>query len=152
MLDSTVYIDAQKAKFPSRLAACIAGQEILHSSVALGEIAAGIGMLDPAHPGTEAVVQILLEILGKVDPSRIAAPSAAAWLEASVLAGVLARTQHLGKDARRKLLNDALVFLGAAEAGAVLISRNAKDIDLLLQLRPGVRVLLYDQSPSELPR
>jgi predicted nucleic acid-binding protein len=147
MLDATVYIDAQKSKLPAALAARIANQETLHSSVALGEIAASIGLLDPAHPGTPAVVSVLRETLEKADPDRTVAPSAAAWLEASVLAGVLARTQHPGKEARRKLLNDALVFLSADEAGAVLVSRNAKDVDLLLQVRPDVRVLLYDQTP-----
>jgi predicted nucleic acid-binding protein len=146
MLDPTVYIDAQKAKLPPGLAARIAGQEIVHSSVALGEIAASIGLLDPAHPGTPEVVRVLSETLDKADQDRTVAPSAAAWLEASVMAGVLARTQHLGKEARRKLLNDALVLLSAAESGAILVSRNVKDIDLLLQLRPGVQVLLYDQT------
>jgi hypothetical protein len=51
-------------------------------------------------------------------------------LRASVLAGV----QGLAKDSRRKLLNDALIFLSAHDAGAVL-----------LQLRPEVRVLFYEQ-------
>jgi len=146
MLDTTVYIDAQKARLPPELAARLAGQETVHSSVALGEIAASIGLLDPAHAGTPSVAEVLMETLDKADPERTMAPSSAAWLEASILSGVLARTQHLGKDARRKLLNDALVFLSANEAGAVLVSRNVKDIDLLLQLRPGVRVLLYDQT------
>jgi predicted nucleic acid-binding protein len=144
MLDTTVYIDAQKTKLPPELAARKAGQETLHSAVALGEIAASIGLLDPAHAGTPTVVEVLLETLDKADPQRTVAPSSAAWLEASILSGVLARTQQLGKDARRKLLNDALVFLSARETGAVLVSRNVKDVDLLLQLRPGAPVLLYD--------
>jgi hypothetical protein len=33
----------------------------------------------------------------------------------------------------------------AAESGAILISRNSRDIDLLLQMRPGVGVLLYQK-------
>jgi hypothetical protein len=57
----------------------------------------------------------------------------------------LARTQGFPKHDRRKLLNDALIFLSAHEADAVLVSRNVRDIDLLLQIRPDVRVLLYDQ-------
>jgi hypothetical protein len=40
-------------------------------------------------------------------------------------------------------LNDALLFLTAAATGAILISRNLKDLDLLLQMKPGVGVLLY---------
>lgn len=63
------------------------------------------------------------------------------------MAGILARTQGLARDDRRKLLNDALILLTAAEAQAVLVSRNLKDMDLLLRLRPDVQVLLYDTTP-----
>ena len=61
-----------------------------------------------------------------------------------MMAGVLARTQHYSKDGRRKLLNDALLLLSADEAGAVLVSRNIRDMDLLLQLKPDARVVLYE--------
>jgi predicted nucleic acid-binding protein len=145
MFDATVYIDAQQTTLPTDLAARIANSEILHSAVALGEVAASLGMLDPGHPGTARVTHVLLETIERIEPSRIAAPSNEAWLEASLLAGLLARTQGLGKEQRRKLLNDALVFLSAAESGAVLVSRNVKDVDLLLQFRPDVGVLLYDR-------
>jgi hypothetical protein len=73
----------------------------------------------------------------------ILVPSDEVWIEASILAGVLARTQGVAKADRRRLLNDALLFLTAAETGAILISRNLKDLDLLLQMKPGVGVLLY---------
>ncbi len=145
MLDTTVYIDAQKAKLPTDLAVRLAGADIRHSAVALGEIAAAIGLLNPGHPGTPAVSQVLRDTLRKADPTRIIAPSPETWLEASLMAGILAHTQHLSKDSRRKLLNDALVFLTAGEAQAVLVSRNGKDLDLLLRLRPDVSVLVYDQ-------
>jgi predicted nucleic acid-binding protein len=145
MLDATVYIDAQNGKLPSGLAARIAGAEVRHSAVALGEIAAGLGLLDPGHGETPAVTLALRETLARADPLRTHAPSADAWLEASLLAGILARTQGLPRADRRKLLNDALIFLGAAEAGAVLVSRNIRDMDLLLQIKPEVAVLLYDQ-------
>lgn len=146
MLDTTVYIDAQKAKLPQTLAARIATAEILHSSVALGELAASLGLLDPTHPGTPRVTHVLLETLARADPKRTRSPSTEAWLEASLLAGILARTQGFPKSDRRNLLNDALIFLSAAETGAVLLTRNLKDMDLLLQLRPDVQVLLYDQA------
>jgi predicted nucleic acid-binding protein len=145
MLDATVYIDAQKSRLPPSLAAVIAGAEILHSAVALGEIAASLGLLDPRHPGSAGVSHVLRETLGRADPLRTVAPSSDAWLEASILAGLLARTQSFSKEGRRKLLNDALLFLSAHQAGAVLVSRNVRDMDLLLQLRPEVAVLLYDQ-------
>jgi len=147
MLDATVYIDAQKAGLPLALAARIAGAEIRHSAVALGEIAADIGLLHPSRPGTAAILEVLSQTLGRTDPDATHSPSSDAWLEASLMAGILARTQGLPKPDRRKLLNDALIFLSAAEAGATLVSRNVRDMDLLLQLKPQVQVLLYDRQP-----
>lgn len=145
MLDATVYIDAQQGKLPTDLLTRLAGAEIRHCAVALGEIAASLGLLDPDHSGTPRVRQILLETLGKADPTRIVAPSSDAWLEATTTAGILARTKGLEKHDRCKLLNDALLFLSAAETQSVLVSRNSNDMDLLLRLRPDVQVLLYDR-------
>ena len=61
------------------------------------------------------------------------------------MAGILARTQAIPKQDRRKFLNDALLFLLAADTGSVMVSRNSRDLDLLLQLKPRVRVLLYEK-------
>ena len=75
-----------------------------------------------------------------------------------MLAGVLARTQFSlaqprtalasgeagqQRENRRRLLNDALIFLCAGEHGAILISGNVADMDVLLRFRPDIRVLLY---------
>lgn len=145
MLDTTVYIDAQRGKLPDDLAARIGSAHIRHSAVALGEIAANTGLLHPSHPGTAMVNGIVRNIVANADTIRTAAPSAEAWLEASVLSGILARTQGFDRADRRKLLNDALIFLSAAEEDAILISRNVRDMDLLLQMRPDVLVVLYAQ-------
>lgn len=75
-----------------------------------------------------------------------------------MLAGILARTQ-LGlarpkatltpdqrccqRGERRKVLNDALIFLTAQEQGAVLVTANRRDMDVLLRLGRGANVLLY---------
>jgi predicted nucleic acid-binding protein len=144
MLDTTVYIDAQKGKLPAGLAARIGGATITHCAVALSELATSIGILDPNHSGTPAVRSVLSETLSRASPERTVAPSAEAWVEAALMSGILARTQGLPKEDRRKLLNDALIFLCAGETGAVLVSANKKDIDLLLRLKPAVQVLLYD--------
>ncbi len=86
------------------------------------------------------------------------APGPAAWAEAGMLAGMLARTQfglarprntlesgaaEQQRESRRRLLNDALIFLCAGEHGAVLVSGNVADIDVLLRFRPDIPVLLY---------
>ena len=62
------------------------------------------------------------------------------------MAGILARTQTIPKQDRRRFLNDALLFLQAVDTGSIMISRNSRDLDLLLQLKPRARVLLYDKS------
>lgn len=148
MLDATVYVDAQKAgHLPPTFAARLADSPILHSSVALGEIAAAIGLLNPHHSGTPTIRLVLEETLARAEPSWTVAPSSEAWQEAAMVAGILARTQGVAKDDRRKLLNDALILMSAAESDAVLISRNKKDIDLLLRFRPDARVVLYDRAP-----
>jgi len=60
--------------------------------------------------------------------------------------GNLTRTQNIPKQDRRKFLNDILLFLQAAETGSVMVSRNSRDLDLLLQLKPQAGVLLYDKN------
>ena len=85
-------------------------------------------------------------MLMRINPSRIITPSYQVWLEAAVMAGILTRTQAIPKQDRRRFLKDTLLFLQAAEAGAVMVSRNSRDIDLLLQLKPEAGVLLYDRS------
>ena len=80
-----------------------------------------------------------------------------------MLSGILARTQHgLARSRadlsaaerccqdglRRKLLNDALIFLAALEHGSILVSANAIDMNLLLKLRPDATVLLFQPVSS----
>ena len=78
--------------------------------------------------------------------SDVVAPNYEIWLEAAVIAGILARSQAIPKPDRRKFLTDTLLFLQAAAADAVMVSRNSRDLDLLLQIKPQVGVLLYDKS------
>ena len=59
------------------------------------------------------------------------------------MAGILSRA--IPRQDRRRFLNDTLLFLQAGDASAVLISRNSRDLDLLLQMKPQVGVLLYDK-------
>jgi predicted nucleic acid-binding protein len=148
MLDTTVYIDARKSPgLPVSVAALISRNVVLHSAIACTELAISIGHLDPKHPQTPLHRAILRETLARMDTTRIVAPSVDAWTEAALLAGILARTQGLPRERRRELLNDALMFLTAAEAGAALVSRNILHMDLLLRFRPDTQVLLYDRPP-----
>ena len=109
------------------------------------------GIFDPLHETTPRCRGPIKALPGTIKLSEAKAPSPAAWAEAGMLSGILARTQ-LGlakpkKDLspvekccqegrRRKLLNDALIFLTARENGAVLVMSNLADMDLMMRFRP----------------
>ena len=145
LFDATVYIDQLKGQLPTPIVNLMASRTILHAAPALAELAVTIGALDPTDRRTHAALIPIVETLTRINPSRIIAPSYEVWLEAAVMAGILARTQSIPKQDRRKFLNDALLFLQAADSGSVLVSRNSRDLDLLLQLKPQPGVLLYDK-------
>jgi hypothetical protein len=51
-LDATVYVHGGQGRLPAPVAAILQQWPLLHCAVALGEIAHGLGRLDPAHPLT----------------------------------------------------------------------------------------------------
>ena len=161
MPDTTVYVDAVKGRLPDSVRSLLVGRRILHSGVACAELSVVLSVLDPADPTTPGFRTPVMDVLDEMDSLMTTTPSAEAWTEAGVLAGILARSQGLvgkrqaGESAverccrqgqERSLLHDALIFLSAAEQGAVLVSRNKRHMDLLLQVRPEVKVLLYDRA------
>ena len=146
LFDTTVYIDQLKGQLPEPIVNLMASRPILHGAAALAELAVTIGVLDPADRRTNATLTPIVEMLTRINPSRIIAPNYEIWLEAALMVGILTRTQAIPKQDRRKFLNDTLLFLQAADTGAVMVSRNSRDLDLLLQLKPQVGVLLYDKS------
>jgi hypothetical protein len=146
LFDATVYIDQLKGDLPVSIVTLLASRVILHGTPALAELAVTAGVLDPQDPRTRETLKPIVETLERISPARIVVPSHDVWLEAALLAGILARTQGIPKADRRKFLSDALLFLMAAENRSILVSRNSRDIDLLLQMKPSVRVLLYEQA------
>jgi hypothetical protein len=147
MLDTTVYIDGAQGKLPAPIMALVASRAIVHSAVSACEIATPIGQLNPHDPRTATTAPPLRALIDAMPPTRIVSPSPDAWIEAGTIAGICARTQNYTTEQRRKLLNDALIFLSAIESQAVLVSGNLSDMDLLLQFRPAARVLLYRKRP-----
>ncbi len=143
--DSCFYIDALKGLMPPGVAALVRTPTrlLLHSTVCRAELAAGAAKLPPSDPRTPASRTRIMSILARMPIERLVQPSPAAWDEAGALAGTLARTQGLAKGAHLSLVLDAAVLLTALERGAVLLTANVRDFDLLLQLRPEARVLLY---------
>jgi len=146
LLFDAVYIDQLKGDLPKPVVDLVAARTVLHGAPALAELAVTIGALKPNDRRTAATLIPIIEMLTRINLSRIIVPNYEIWLEAAVIAGILARTQSIPKQDRRKFLSDTLLFLQAAAADAVMVSRNSRDLDLLLQIKPRVGVLLYDQS------
>ena len=145
LLDTTVYIDLLQDRAPPALEELLRVRQLNHSSVAVGELVHNFGRLDPAHPGTKAVLAPLRKAVERIPAHRLSTPSAQAVIEAGVVTGVMARLHGLPKADRQPFMNDAMLYLHALESGSTLLSRNISDMDVIEQLVPAGRVLLYRQ-------
>ena len=143
ILDTSVYVNVLQAKLPSEIRQILGTRVINHSTVACSELAYLFGALDPGHLDTTKVLVKLSQTLDGIPPHRLTTPSPRACLEAGMLAGLTARlTAQLRTMA---LLNDALLFLQAAELGYDLLTANIREFDWFDQLLPGSGLLLYRQ-------
>ncbi len=145
LLDTTVYIDVLQDRAPPALDDLLRVRQVTHSSVAIGELVHPFGRLDPAHPGTGAVLGAIRTAIESIPAHRLSTPSVQAVAEAGIVTGVVARLRDLPRTDRQPFMNDATLFLQALENGAVLLSRNIGDMDLIEQLVPSGRVLFYRQ-------
>jgi predicted nucleic acid-binding protein len=143
LYDTTVYIDILRDVFP------LTGDDALravagwHSPVTEAELAAAAGLLDPSHPQSGKLIDQIADIIDHRPRQRTVIPDATVWREAGILSGILARRQGYDKGQRRRLLNDALLFVTARQHGLTLLTRNLVDFDLFQQLDPAGRVLFY---------
>ncbi len=143
LYDTTVYIDVLHGKLSNHLKREIARLEPWHCSVTESEMTYLCGRLDPAHPGTAAVVREIGSIVDHWPPSRVLLPDRAIWREAAILTGILSRLQNTRAEDRGRTMNDALIFLSALQHGCTVLSRNVRDFDLLMQLVPAGKAVFY---------
>lgn len=146
LLDTTVHIDgAKRAGLPDPIARLLVDHPIRHSGLCIGELAFGLGRLDPTHGQTADNQAVILDLLARISADTVVDLSPEGWARAGVLAGALARMQGFALGRRRELFVDAALFVTAAETGLTLISGNTADMDLLLQVGGPAPVLLYGQ-------
>ncbi len=143
LYDTTVYIDILQNRFPRNGDIMLRAAEAWHSPVTEAELAAAIGLLDPARPETREIVEQIGAVIGRRPSHRTIQPDSGVWREAGILSGMLARLQGYGKDQRRRALNDALLFVTARKHGCTVLTRNLTDFDLLEQLDPSGNVMFY---------
>jgi predicted nucleic acid-binding protein len=146
LYDTTVYIDILQNRFPQNGEPMLRAAEAWHSPVTEAELAAAIGLLDPAHPKTRELTEQISNVIERRPTYRTIAPDPEVWRDAGILSGLLARLQGYGRDHRRRALNDALLFSTARKHGCIVLTRNVIDFDLLAQLDPFGSVLFYKSS------
>lgn len=147
LLDTSVYIDVLQGRAPDAVKHLLRIRQVNHSSVALAELSHLFGRLDPAHRATAVVLSSIAKTIEDIPAHRLTAPSVTALAEAGIVTGIIARLRGLPKADKQPLLNDTALFLQAIESGATLLSRNISDMDLIQQIVPAGRLLLYRQMP-----
>lgn len=144
LLDACVYIDVLQGAAPGYLRDLLNARHCNHSSVCLAEMVHPFGRLDPKHKKTKATLAAIMAVIAReIPPHRVAAPDADLWCDAGILAGLLFRARGYGKERQQACLNDALIYVQAAKSGQTVLTRNVSDFDLLNQMAPRGRILLY---------
>ncbi|AYG62493.1 type II toxin-antitoxin system VapC family toxin [Rhizobium jaguaris] len=144
-LDTSVYLDVLQGRSPAEVDTLLTYRLCHHSAVCLSELTHAFGRLDPKHDSTKAVLETIAETIEDIPDHRLHAPDAGIWGEAGVLAGLMFRLSNLpkGRGHERRFTSDALIFLQARQLGASVLTGNIRDFDLLTQIVPSARIILY---------
>jgi predicted nucleic acid-binding protein len=141
--DTNVYINDAAGRLPPVVEALLERTILFHCSVCVGEIATGVANADPAHKNWNDIRSVYADVLGSIPASRLLNPEPQVWTDAGLIAGMLARTQNFQPHQRKEMLNDALILLTAAKAGLAVLTSDRDHYDLLQQLCPESRVVVY---------
>ena len=143
LLDTNVYIHRAAGRLPAALRDIVDQALLFHCSVALGELAVGVANADSARPTWPGLRDHYADLFEAVPATRLLTPDAQIWIDAGLIAGTLARTQHFQPYQRKEYLNDTLIFLTAAKAGVPVLTANRDEFDLIQQLAPEGRFVHY---------
>lgn len=143
LLDSCVYIDQMQGRTPDILDDLIAVRVVNHSTVAIQELMHAVGRLDPGDPRTGRVISEIGRLIEAMPGHRVFAPDPDVLGRAALLSGMVCRVQGHAGGRRFGTLHDCVLFLQAQKLGLTVLTANVADFDILLQLIPAGRVLLY---------
>ena len=128
---------------PQVLDDLIARRQVNHSTVAIQELMHAVGALDPSDARTAGVIAEIGKQIKAMPPHRVFAPDVEVLGRGALLSGILCRLQGYERDGRLRALQDCVLFLQAQKLGLVVLTANAGDYDILLQLIPAGRALFY---------
>jgi predicted nucleic acid-binding protein len=143
LLDTCVYLHVLRGKTPDKVDALLRTRTLLHSAVAIAELANRLGARVPRNEKERAARATLARVIAEIPAHRVVTPSVVMWGEAGILAGLRARLGGFNKGQEQDSLNDALLLVQARAEGATVLTENLADFDLLQQLLPDARVLFY---------
>lgn len=149
LLDTTAIIHGLAGRLPVGAAAMVRGARQFHCSVCLGEVAVGLGHYSPAAADAASVKAGYIRAFAAISRHRVLTPNPEVWIGAGLVAGTLARTQHFGRDQRKELMNDALIYLTAAKFGLPVLTENRREFDLIQQVAGHGRFIFYKAVGSE---
>lgn len=141
LLDTCAYIHVLQAKAPPAVERLLRTRPLLHSGVAVAELAYRFGARLARNALETSALRKLALAIERIPEHRTLCPGPEDWGEAGILAGLHARLS--GAPVEQKGLNDALLLVQAGRAGATLLTANIGDFDLLQQLLHASRVVFY---------
>ncbi|EIM31130.1 type II toxin-antitoxin system VapC family toxin [Microvirga lotononidis] len=134
MPDTNVYINPSAGRLPPAAQSLLLNGLLWHSSICLGEVAIGVGNYNPASPDWDASRRQYAGLIASIPETRIRKPDEQTWIEAGLIAGILARTQGYQPHQRKECLNDALIYLSAAKEGIPVLTSNRDEFDVIQQI------------------
>jgi predicted nucleic acid-binding protein len=143
MLDTCVYVDQLQGSLPEPVEEAVGRRVSHHSSVCVGEMSHVLGALRPDDRRTPGAIEAIRRLIAAIPSLRVHAPEAQTVATAGALSGVLCRTMGYGGDSKLRAFNDAVIYVQAVRQGFTVVTRNVGDFDLLQQMVPAGRILLY---------
>jgi hypothetical protein len=143
LLDTCVYIDQMQGRSPDILDDLIAVRVVNHSTIAIQELMHTVGVLDPGDARTTGVIDEIGQLIEAMPAHRTFAPDPDILGKAALLSGMMCRLQSYAADRKLRALHDSVLFLQAQKLGFTVLTANVADFDILLQLIPAGRALLY---------
>ena len=143
LLDTCVYIDQMQSRSPAILDDLTTARIVNHSTVAIQELMHTVGVLNSADPRTSDVIAEIGRLIEAMPAHRVFAPDSDVLGRAALLSGMICRLQGYATDRKLRALHDCVLFLQAQKLGFTVLTANVGDFDILLQLLPIGRVLMY---------
>lgn len=145
LLDTSVYLHVLRGRTPPAVDALLRTRTLYHSATAVAELTFRLGARTAENARERAARVQLRGAIEGIPTHRLVWPTPDVWAEAGILAGIRARLGNLPADQQGR--NDALILLQAGRVGAMVLTANLDDFDILTQIASGHGVVFYRESP-----